>query len=332
MQVVEMMENQFIETIEKYNLIKKKDEIMLGVSGGPDSVALLYNFLNLKKEYKLKITCLHFNHALRKESDSEENFIKEICNKRGIECISEKKDVNQFKKDSLEQTARNLRFDFFLKCSRAKKIKKIALAHHKNDLAETVLMRITRGTGLCGLRGFLPKAKFKNLTIIRPFINIEKKQILNWLNKKNISFCTDKSNQDNKFLRNKIRIELMPQLANINESILDRLSDLAVNAGLDYDFIYKFSEKEFRRLRVKKSGKGLSLNLSELKKLHSAIFNNVIRIAIEEIKGNTRRIEQNHLFEVRKLVEEGRDQASIHLPKIVVKKEKDTIFIQSLIL
>ncbi|MCF7916540.1 MAG: tRNA lysidine(34) synthetase TilS [Candidatus Omnitrophica bacterium] len=327
-----MIEDQFTETIKKYNLIQKKDKIMLGLSGGPDSVALLYNFLNLREDYKLKIVCIHFNHNLRKESDSEENFIKRICNKLDLEFISEKKDVNQFRKDSLEQAARNLRFDFFLKCSRAKRIKKIALAHHKNDLAETVLMRIVRGTGLCGLRGFLPKAKFKNLTIIRPFINIEKEQILNWLKKRNISFCTDKSNQDKKFLRNKIRIELMPQLENINESIRDRLSGLAVNAGFDYDFIYNFSENEFRRLRVKKSGKGLYLNLPELRKLHPAIFNNVVRIAIEEIKGDTRRIEQNHLLEVRKLVKEGRDQASIHLPKIVVKKEKNTIFIQSLIL
>ncbi len=327
-----MLENQFRETIEKHNLIKKKDKIMLGVSGGPDSVALLHNFLNLKKDYKLKIICIHFNHSLRRESDSEEKFIQKICSHLNVEFISQKKDVNQFKRDSLEQAARNLRYDFFLKCSRQMKIKKIALAHHKNDLAETVLMRIIRGTGLCGLRGFLPKTRFKNLTVIRPFINTEKKQILNWLQKKNISFCTDKSNQDTKFLRNKIRIELLPELENINQSILNRLSELAVNAGLDYDFIYKFSETEFMRLKQKKTSKGLHLDLAGLQDLHPAIFNNVIRIAIEEIKGNTRRIEQNHLFEVRKLVKKGRDQASIHLPKIAVKKEKDTIFIQSLIL
>lgn len=329
---IKMVENIFSETIKEHNLIGKKDKIMLGVSGGPDSLALLYNFLSFKKKYKLKIVCLHFNHGLRQESDEEENFIRKICRDLDVEFISQKKKVNQFRKDSLEQVARNFRFDFFLKCSREKKIKKIALAHHKNDLAETVLMRMIRGTGLSGLRGFLPKTKFKNVTIIRPFINLEKKQILDWLNQKNISFCLDKSNQETKFLRNKIRIELLPQLKAINSSIVGRLSDLAANSGLDYNFIYNFSRNEFRRLKQKKAGRGLYLDLKGLQGLHPAIFNNVIRIAIEQIKGNTRRIEQSHLTGVRKLILKGKDQASIHLPGIVIRKEKNVVFIQSLIL
>ncbi|MCF7872807.1 MAG: tRNA lysidine(34) synthetase TilS, partial [Candidatus Omnitrophica bacterium] len=263
----------------------------------------------------------------------EEKFIKELCNKLNIDFVSEKKNVNEFFiGDSLEQTARQLRFDFFLKVSRQSKIKKLVLAHHKDDLAETVLMRIIRGTGLKGLRGFLPKSQFRSLVVVRPFIDLEKKQILNWLDKKNIPFCLDKSNQEVKFLRNRIRIDLLPQLEAINKSIADRLSDLAVNAGLDYDFIYTFSKSEFGRLRQKRSGRGISLNLQGLKALHPAIFNNVIRIAIEQIKGNTRRIDQNHLIEVKKLVLEGREEASIHLPKIVIKKEKKTLSIQSLIL
>ncbi|MCF7870370.1 MAG: tRNA lysidine(34) synthetase TilS [Candidatus Omnitrophica bacterium] len=327
------LEKTFLKTIKEYNLFKKKDKLLLGVSGGPDSIALLYNVINLTKDYKLKIVCAHFNHGIRKESDREEKFIKELCSKLNIDFVSEKKNVNDFfAGDSLEQTARELRFDFFLKVSRQVKIKKLVLAHHKNDLAETVLMRIIRGTGLKGLRGFLPKSQFRSLTVVRPFIDLEKEQILNWLNEKNIPFCLDKSNQEVKFLRNKIRIGLLPQLEAINESITDRLSDLAVNAGLDYDFIYNFSKSEFRRLKQKRSSRGLSLGLKGLKELHPAVFNNVIRIAIEQIKGNTRRIDQNHLIEVKKLVLEGREAASIHLPKIVIKKEKKALSIQSLIL
>ncbi|MCF7894612.1 MAG: tRNA lysidine(34) synthetase TilS [Candidatus Omnitrophica bacterium] len=327
------LEEIFLKTIKEYNLFNKKDKLLLGVSGGPDSIALLYNIINLAKDYKFKIVCAHFNHGLRKESDREEKFIKELCSKLNIDFVSEKKNVNDFfTGDSLEQTARKLRFDFFGKISRQAKIKKLVLAHHKNDLAETVLMRIIRGTGLKGLRGFLPKSHFRSLTVVRPFIDLEKEQILNWLDKKNIPFCLDKSNQEVKFLRNKIRIGLLPHLEAINESITDRLSDLAVNAGLDYDFIYNFSKSEFRRLKQKKSGRGLSLGLKGLEELHPAIFNNVIRIAIEQIKGNTRRINQNHLTKVKKLVLEGREEASIHLPKIVIKKEKKALSIQSLIL
>ncbi len=327
-----MVEELFLESIKRHNLIRKKDKIILGVSAGPDSVALLHNFLKIKDQYKLRIICAHLDHSLRKESDLESKFIQNLCKKMGVEIIAERKDVGKFSRDSLEQSARNLRFDFFLKCARQKKVKKIALAHHKDDLAETILMRVIRGTGLCGLRGILPKSSFKSLTIIRPLINLRKKDILDWLQKNNISFCLDQSNEDIKFLRNKIRIELLPRLEAINCNVVSRLSDLAVNAGLDYDFIYNFSLAQFDRLKKQESARSLRLDLDKLKELHPAVFNNVIRIAFERIKGDTRRIEQSHLTQVTDLVKNSKILSSLHLPEILVKKEKKAILIQSLIL
>jgi tRNA(Ile)-lysidine synthase len=147
-----MIEKTFKDTIEKYGLLKKKDKLLLGISGGPDSVCMFYQFLQIKKEYKLSLVCAHFNHGLREESEEEEKFVKNICNDFSVKFISEKKNVKEFfKGDSLEQTARNLRYDFFLKCSRQTKIKKLALAHNKDDLVETILMRLIRGAGLRGL-------------------------------------------------------------------------------------------------------------------------------------------------------------------------------------
>lgn len=328
-----MVEEFFLEAIEKYNLIKKKDRVILGVSGGPDSVAMLYSFLKIRKKYKLEIVCAHFNHNLRKESDSEQDFIEKLCRDLGVPFICEKKDVRKFfTGDSLEQTARNLRFDFFQKCASQKKIKKIALAHHKDDLAETVLMRLIRGTGLRGLRGFLPKSNFKKLTIIRPLIGLRKNDILSWLEKKKISFCLDESNREIKFFRNKIRHDLLPQLETMNRSIVERLFGLALNSGMDYDFIYSYSQEQFFKLKKQGSGISLRLSLTGLKSLHPAIFNNVIRVAIEKVKGDTRRLDQNHLNQARSLVKKGRFQASLHLPGILIKKEKDTVSIQSLIL
>lgn len=327
-----LLEELFLENIEKYGLLKKKDKIILGISGGPDSVALAYNFSKLREKYKLKIVCAHLDHGLRKESRWESDFVRSLCSKLKLEFIGEKKDVGIFCRDSLEQTARDLRFDFFLKCARQKRIKKIALAHHKDDLAETVLMRIVRGTGLRGLRGILPKSHFKNMTVIRPFINLRKQEILDWLDKENISFCLDQSNKDTKFLRNKIRADLLPQLEKMNRNIVDRLYDLAVNAGLDYDFIHKFSFEQFNRIRQQGLGRPLCLNLEKLKEMHLSLFNNVLRIAIEEVRGDTRRIEQSHLNQIRDLIKKGRISASIHLPGVLVKKEKKALSIQTLIL
>jgi len=328
-----MIEKTFKNTLKKYSLVKRGDRILLGVSGGPDSLFMLHQFLSIQKEHRLSLICVHLNHALRKEADDEEQFIKDICSRFKIKFISEKKDVGGFfNGDSLEQTARNLRFDFFLKCSRQTKFKKIALAHHKDDLAETVLMRVIKGSGLKGLRGFLPKTKFKNLAVIRPLVEINKNDILDWLEKKNIAYCLDKSNLEDKFFRNRIRLKLIPLLKELNPNIIDNLSNLAHNASWDYDFVYSESYKIFHLLRRKETAKTLSLDLEELKKLSLGMFNNVMRIAIDELKGNTRRLELRHLDELWDLVRNRPFGSIVDLPDVLVKKEQKLLTIQSLIL
>ncbi|MCK5492983.1 MAG: tRNA lysidine(34) synthetase TilS [Candidatus Omnitrophica bacterium] len=328
-----MIEEIFEKTLLDLKLLKKKDRLILGVSGGPDSIGMLYLFSSLRKKYKLDIVCAHFNHSLRKESDEEETFLKQQCDELNIKMISDKKDVNLlFKGDSLEQTARNLRLDFFFKCSRETKIKKIALAHHKDDLAETVLMRLIRGAGLRGLRGFLPKTKFKNLTIIRPMVNLSKQKIVDWLDTNGIHYKTDKTNFEDKFFRNRIRLKLMPLLKDMNANIVDNLNNLAYNVSLDYDFIYNFSYEKFISLKKKEVRNAIYLDLDKLKELSVSIFSNVIRIAIEELKGDTRRVEAKHMDEIRDLVFNRPYGSVVDLPCMSAKKEEKILIIQSLIL
>jgi len=314
------MEETFKNTLKKFNLLKAKDKVILGVSGGPDSMAMLYQFHKIQKEFKLHLVCAHFNHSLRKEADSEEELIRKACTKLGMKFISAKKDVQSFfNGDSLEQTARNLRFDFFMNISRQTKIKKIALAHHKDDLIETVLMRLIRGSGLKGLRGFLPKSKFRSLTVIRPFIEVRKKEILKALKQDKISFCIDKSNFEDKFFRNRLRLKLLPLLEELNPNIVNNLYNLAASISQDYDFIYWFSSREFLGLRKKETAKSISLDLDGLKKLPLAIFNNVIRIAIEHLQGNTRRLETKHLNELRDLVFNRPKRSIVDLPNLLAR-------------
>ncbi|UCG35213.1 MAG: tRNA lysidine(34) synthetase TilS [Candidatus Omnitrophota bacterium] len=328
-----MIEETLKDTIRSYDLLKRNDKLLLGVSGGPDSMCLLKVFSRLKDEYKLKLVCVHFNHGLRPSADKEEAFVHNFCKKEGIKFISEKKDVRKFfKGDSLEQTARNLRFDFFLKCSREVKIKKIALGHHKDDLVETVLMRLIRGTGLRGLRGFLPKSKYKSLTVIRPLIEIEKSKILDWLKREKVSYCLDESNLEDKFLRNKIRLNLFPLLKELNPNIAQNLYNLSRSISLDYDFIYAASFDVFNSLKRRHSAKELCLDLEGLKKLSPAVFNHLMRIAIEELKGDVRRIEGRHLEEIRDLVLKRPSGSIVDLPSLLVKKEQNLLRIQILIL
>ena len=328
-----MVEKTFRKAIEDYGLLKKRDSILLGVSAGPDSIFMLHQFLELRQEYKLNLVGVHFNHSLRKEADGEEDFIKQLCKSLKVRCISEKKDVKKFfKGNSLEQTARELRFDFFLKCSRQTKIKKISLAHHKDDLIETVLIRLIRGAGLRGLRGFLPKSKFKSLTVVRPLIQIRKKEIIDWLKRKKISYCIDKSNFEEKFFRNRIRLKLLPFLEEFNPNIADSLFNSSCTVAVDYEFMHAFSHEKFQALKTGIRYNGIQLNGEGLKKLPAAIFNNVIRIAVEELKGNVRSIEARHLDEIRDLVFNRPEASIVDLPSLIVKKEGKVISIQTLIL
>lgn len=328
-----MIEESFKNTIRRYDLLKKKEHLLLGISGGPDSIFMLYQLYDIVKEYKLQLVCAHFNHMLRMEAGEEEEFVKNICKKLGVKFISERRDVQKFfTGDSLEQTARNLRFDFFLKCARHFKIKKLVLAHHKDDLVETVLMRLIRGTGLKGLRAFLPKSKFGSLTVVRPLIEIHKKDIIKWLEHKNIPYCIDRSNFEEKFLRNRIRLKLMPLLCELNPAIAQNLYNLSRNASLDYDFIDMFSRNAFDSLKRGETKRELSLDLEGLRKIHPAIFSNVIRIAIEELKGDTRRIELRHLDEIRDLVMNRPTGSIVHLPLLLAKKEHKKLIMQTLIL
>lgn len=314
-------------------MVEKKDRVILGVSGGPDSMALLYLFHELRRERKLELVCAHFNHSLRPEADEEERFVGQVCKKLEIKFVSEKKNVAAFfRGDSLEQAARNLRFDFFLKCGRQFKIKKLALAHHRDDLVETVLMRFIRGSGLKGLRGFLPCSKYRGLAVIRPFIAAPKSGILAWLKEKKIPYCTDKSNFEDKFLRNKIRLKLLPVLKEFNPDISDNIYELAGIISRDYDFIDTVSRRAFAELKRGETRKYIKLDLGGLKKLSPAIFAAVLRSAIEELKGDTRRIEARHIEELRELAFRRPAGSIVDLPHLAVKKEDPLLVIESLIL
>ena len=327
-----MVVKEFINTSRKNKLFKKKDRIILGVSGGPDSVCMLYIFCILREEFKLNLVCAHFNHALRKEADADEEFVKKLCLSLKVRFVSATKDVGRFfKGDSMEQTARRLRFDFFLNCSRKFKIKKIALAHTKDDVVETVLMRIIRGSALRGLRAIMPLNTYKGIRIIRPLISVTKDDIIKWLNKNGYSYRLDKTNFEDKFLRNKVRNRLIGLLREFNPGIENALYNLSKISAYDYDFIHSYARSEF--ISIKRASAGnLKLEIRTLNKLHPAVVFEIIRIAIEEIKGDLRKIELKHLEEIMDLISSRPSGSIVDLPGVEVRREQNYIIIKSLIL
>ncbi|MCM8795588.1 MAG: tRNA lysidine(34) synthetase TilS, partial [Candidatus Omnitrophica bacterium] len=183
------------KTIKRYQLIAKNNKILVAVSGGPDSVALLYLLKTLAPELKLKLHIAHLDHSLRRDSYKDREFVEHLAKRLNIPITCGKVDIKKLvQKGSLEEVARKARLEFFFKVAKKIKADKIAVGHNRDDQAETVLMRILRGSGLYGLAGILPKRKISGYEIIRPLIEVRRKEVESFLRRKKIKPCIDISN------------------------------------------------------------------------------------------------------------------------------------------
>ena len=213
-----MIESTFSKTIESNGLISENDRILLAVSGGADSVAMAHLFSGSMAAWSLDIILLHLNHQIRgEESDDDERFVSALADRLGVPVISEKKDVPRLAKRkglSLEMAAREARYAFFRKAAKLTGISTVAVAHTLDDQAETVLLRLMRGSGLRGLGAMDYRAENDGLTVIRPLLDIRHAQLEEYLDGRNEDWREDPSNSDLGFTRNRVRHELIPYLEN----------------------------------------------------------------------------------------------------------------------
>ncbi len=322
-----MISDKFKQTIKKYNLINKGDKILIGVSGGPDSITLLYLLNNLKKELNLTLHIAHLDHMLRENSHKDRLFVEKFAGKLKLPISCARINVKELSKHgSQEEIARNTRLSFFFRAAKQIKAKKIALGHNLDDQAETVLMRLLRGSGLYGLSGILPKRIIAGYEIIRPLIETKRGEIESFLKTRGIHTRIDQSNLKDIYLRNRIRNKLLPLLEKkYNKNIKGVLSNLAESAGYDYDYLRKAAGKTTGRLGVK-------INIDKFLKLHPAIQRLVLRLNIERTKGDTRRIDFQHIREIEDLILNRPDNSIVNLPKgvSVIKKKKSFSFYKSI--
>ncbi len=299
-------------TIKNNNLIQIKDRIVIGVSGGPDSLALLFLLESLKDEMHLTLHVAHLDHMLRKDSYKDAEFVKALAEKFGIPVTCGKINVKKFViNGSFEEAARNARLEFLFNTAKKINAKKIALGHNLDDQAETVLMRFLRGSGLYGLGGIIPKRKFADFEIIRPLIEITRAEINKYLQDKNIKPRIDSTNSQDIYFRNKIRNQLLPLLEReYNKNIKEILANTAQSLGADYDCLEEIAERFIK-------GKRTRINLKKLGSLHPAIKRLVFRKAIFYIKGDTRSISFQHIKEIEDLLSNRPVNSIVDLPKEV---------------
>ena len=307
--------------IKNYRLIASGDRILIGVSGGPDSVALLYLLNSLKKEFKLTLHIGHLDHMLRRVSGNDAEFVKKLADKLKIPITCKAVEISSMhQKGSLEELARKERLKFLV--SLAKKIgaDSIALGHNLDDQAETVLMRILRGTGLYGLGGILPKRKINGVYFVRPLLETQRKDIQAYLSARSISARTDASNFEEKYFRNKIRHKLIPFLEKFfNRSIKVSLARLAQSSSLDYDFLEGAAERSLK-------GSGSALTFKKLSAAHPALRRMMIRKKLSGLQEGMRRITYQHMLETEDMLLNQPCGSVVSLPKgIRIKKTKNSL-------
>ncbi len=261
--IIELMLERFNTYIINHNLFNKTDKILLAVSGGKDSMAMLHLF----QSNKLKFSVAHCNFQLRNNaSDLDEQFVKDFTANNNITFYSkafETKEYARQKSISIQMAARKLRYDWLKEIREEKGYEYIATAHHKNDVAETMLINLTKGTGLSGLHGI----KNKNRNVIRPMLCFTAAEIDNYVQENNISFREDLSNSDTKYIRNSIRHKIIPELEKINSSIIKTLNTEAKQFLGDEKIISDKVIEEKKRLFLKDRGI-IKIKIEELKKLN----------------------------------------------------------------
>lgn len=222
---------KFKATIKEYSLLNKGDHLIVACSGGPDSVALFHLLSEIASNYNLVLYLAHLNHGIRADADEDENFVRCLAASTDVAFVSEKIDCLQLHKRwkiSLEGAARRARQEFLIQQAEFLQVSKIALGHNADDQAETLLMRMLRGTGVRGMGGITPKRLVKDKCFIRPLIDCERDEILEYLTQKGIFYRTDSTNLQRCCTRNKIRLDLIPYIKkHINPSIVKVLSRTA---------------------------------------------------------------------------------------------------------
>nr|WP_317358681.1 tRNA lysidine(34) synthetase TilS [uncultured Tyzzerella sp.] len=323
-----MLEKIALKTIYKHNLINKNDHIIVGVSGGADSICLLHFLYNIKDDFNLKITAVHINHCMRgKESDEDNQFVVDFCNSINIPVKVFSFDIYAKSKEdnlSIEEAGRKYRYYAFNKVLKDENATKIAIAHNKDDNAETMIMRFFRGTGIKGLSGI----SYKRDNIIRPLLDCLRIDIENYCNKNNLSYRNDSTNSMDIYTRNKIRLNLLPNIKNdFNPNIIDTLSNMAQNFADENNFLDNLANSYFKDCLIEKNKNKIILNIDKLKILDKVIQKRLLRICFSHFDKQLYNLSYDHINMVIKILNKETGK-TINLPNnLYVYKQYDKLII-----
>ncbi len=312
------------KTLKAHNMLKSGDRVLVGLSGGADSTALLYVLLSQKEKYNIEIACAHINHQLRKTADRDMLFCKSLCEKLGVEFFCLTKDIKNGAKEagmSEELFARNIRYEFFESLG----FDKIATAHNKNDVAETLVFNFMRGASTSGLSGI----PYVRGNIIRPMLDIKKADIIEFCEKNGYDFVTDETNLEAIYSRNKVRLEMIPKIeADFNPGFVDVVTKNATLIGEDAEFLDSLAKQRF-------SG---NVKISDLNDMPMPIKRRVLELFWKERTNSCQNLGVDYIDDILELLRKNQTGKSIDLPggfsvkieygklEIIKKTEKTEFF------
>jgi len=298
------------------SLWKKEDKIIIGVSGGPDSVCLFSLFTVLRKKYDLNLMIAHVNYGLRgKDSDRDEVFVKKLADVSGVELKLLKPTIRN--KDGSEEMLRKIRYEFFEKIRKTEAHDLIAVGHNLDDQVETYLMRILRGAGLKGLRSM----QAKNSNVIRPLLGFSRDEILKYLKSKKIKYRIDHTNKKDIYTRNRVRNRLIPYLErNFNPNIRKTLAKNIENVSEEYEAMEFLFEKYYDT--------SLPLSVKKLREYPTGLQKRILLFSIERVRGDLVDIDASHLDEIMKIVKSNKSKnQAIRLRDLKITRKGDKITI-----
>jgi len=302
------------ETIARFGMFESGERVVVGVSGGPDSVALLLCLQALNARLCLDLTVAHLDHHTRASSAKDRLFVAGLCRRQGLPFFTRTLRADRGKGAHAEEALRRRRYAFFAEACRRTKSRKVVLAHTRDDQAETVLMRLVRGTGLYGLTSILPVLPREGFTVVRPLLETDRSEVVAYLKTQGQTWRTDPTNRDTRYLRNRVRHELLPFLErSFNPSVRDALAGLAETIGADYVHLEQCG-RVFLSRAAKKKGRSVRVDAGALRRADAGLRRTALRLAVRDLCGHLRRLTRRHWQEVEDLLYGRPVGSEVHLP------------------
>jgi tRNA(Ile)-lysidine synthase len=317
------------QAIQSHAMFQSDDAVLAGVSGGPDSMALLHILIRLAPKWNLTLGVAHLDHRLRDvDSKQDAQFVAALCKKLHLPFFVKAQDVAALKKEnqvSTEMAGRQARYQFYEETAKKGAFNKIALGHHADDNAELILMNILRGSGPLGMAGIPP---IRDHRFVRPLIYLRRDEILYFLRKNNITYRIDPSNTDTRFLRNRIRHQLLPDLAEFyNPKISEALNRYSLIAGAEEDWFNRQTHSIFADI-ANISPDRVEIPIDGLSGMHVAFQRRVLRKAIRHVKGDLKKITYQHIDTVCHLAQKISDNDRADLPdRLTIERRNDRLLI-----